>query len=76
MPDKLFTEILLAVADRKDCYEAAREVTATIMQNLLKDAQTPLFSPQTISQEAAQVLKRLDKQAWMRYSAEHPSLHD
>jgi len=72
--DILFTEILLALQDRKDTYSAAREVTATVTQNLLKLPESPLFPPRLISSEAGAVLKRLDRRAWLRYVAEHPSL--
>jgi len=74
MPDRLFTELLLAMQDRKDCYEAAREIAATILRNLIKRPEKPLYEPQTISFETAKVLKRFDKRAWLRYVSEHPSL--
>lgn len=72
--DKLFTEVLLAVADQPRCYEAARELTSTIIQNLQKKATRPLFEAQRISTEAASVLKRYNRRAYLRYVAEHPSL--
>lgn len=72
--DMLFTEILLALQDRKDCYLAAREVTATVTKELLKLPDKPRIDPKQISQAAAKVLKRLDKRAYLRYLAEHPSL--
>ena len=72
--DKLFTEVLLAVADQPRCYEAARELTSTIIQNLQKKATKPLFEAHQISTEAASVLKRYNRRAYLRYMAEHPSL--
>jgi transcriptional regulator NrdR family protein len=74
LPDKLYTEVLLAIQDRKDCFIAAREVTNTVIKQLLKLPEKPLFSPDQISQAAGDVLKRLDKRAYLRYVAEHPSL--
>ncbi len=74
MPDLLFTDVLLALQDRKDCYSAAREIVSTTVQNLLKLPDKPSFSPKQISKETAKVLKRLDKRAYLRYAAEHPSL--
>ena len=74
LPDKLYTEVLLALQDRKDCYEAAREITNTVIKQLLKLPDTPQFRPNQISQETAKVLKRFDRRAWLRYTAEHPSL--
>lgn len=74
LPDKLYTEVLLALQDRKDCYEAAREVTNTVIKELLKLPDKPLFRPSQISRAAAGVLKRLDRRAYLRYAAEHPSL--
>jgi transcriptional repressor NrdR len=75
LPDKLYTEVLLALQDRKDCYEAAREVTNTIIKELLKLPDKPLFRSDQISRVAGAVLKRFDKRAYLRYAAEHPSLH-
>ena len=72
--DILFTEVLLALQDRKDCYLAAREVTSTVIRELLKQLDKPQIESKQISQAAAKVLKRLDKRAYLRYVAEHPSL--
>lgn len=72
--DVLFTEVLLALQDRKDCYLAAREVTSTVIRELLKSPDLPRIDPKQISQMTAKVLKRLDKRAYLRYLAEHPSL--
>lgn len=72
--DILFTEVLLALQDRKDCYLAAREVTSTVIRELLKLPDVPRVDPKQISQTTAKVLKRLDKRAYLRYVAEHPSL--
>ncbi len=72
--DMLFTEVLLALQDRKDCYLAAREVTSTVIRELLKLPDKPCIEPKQISRTAAKVLKRLDKRAYLRYMAEHPSL--
>lgn len=73
-PDKLFTELLLALQSRKSCYEDAREVVSTVVNHLIRLPASPVFTTPDISRETAAVLKRLDKQAWMRYIAEHPSL--
>lgn len=70
----LFTEVLLALQDRRDCYLAAREVTSTVIKELLKSPSLPKIEPKQISQATAKVLKRLDKRAHLRYMAEHPSL--
>lgn len=72
--DIIFTEALLALQDRKDCYLAAREVTSTVIRELLKLPGVPRIEPKQISQATAKVLKRLDKRAYLRYLAEHPSL--
>ena len=74
LPDKLYTEVLLALQDRKDAYVAAREVTNTVIKELLKLPDKPLFRPEQISRAAGGVLKRLDRRAYLRYAAEHPSL--
>lgn len=74
--DMLFTEVLLALQDRKDCYLAAREVTSTVIRELLKLPNMPQIDPRQISQTTAKVLKRLDKRAYLRYVTEHPSLQE
>ena len=74
LPDKLYTEVLLALQDRKDAYVAAREVTNTVIKQLLKMPDNPLFSPEQISRAVGDVLKRLDRRAYLRFAAEHPSL--
>jgi len=74
LPDKLYTDVLLALQDRKDCYEASREVTNTVIKELLKLPDKPLFRPEEISRVAASVLKRLDRRSYLRYVSEHPSL--
>ena len=72
--DKLFTELLLALQSRRNCYEDAREVTTATVRELLKLPSSPVFKPADISRVTAGILKRLDKQAYLRYQAEHPSL--
>lgn len=74
LPDKLYTEVLLALQDRKDCYQDAREVTNTVIKQLLKLPNKPLFRPEQITKATADVLKRLDRRAYLRFAAEHPSL--
>ncbi len=74
--DMLFTEVLLALQDRKDCYLAAREVTSTAIKELLKLMDKPRIDPKQISQTTAKILKRLDRRAYLRYMAEHRSLQD
>ena len=74
LPDLLFTDILLALQDRKDVYLAGREVSATITAKLLKLSSSPVFDSTDISKTSAQVLKRFDKRAYLRYISEHPSL--
>jgi transcriptional regulator NrdR family protein len=74
LPDMLFTEVLLALQDRKNNYLDAREVTNTVIKQLLKLPDKPIYKPQQISSAASAVLKRLDRRAWLRFVAEHPSL--
>jgi transcriptional repressor NrdR len=74
LPDILFTDLLQAMRDRKDKYIAAREVTFTVIQKLLKQPEKPLFPIKLISKTTADVLKSFDKRAHLRYIAEHPSL--
>jgi transcriptional repressor NrdR len=73
-PDLLLKELHNALHDRKDVYVASREVLATIIQDLLKQPQKPVFKPTDISKTAAEVLKRFDRSAYLHYLADHPSL--
>lgn len=73
-PDILYREIFSALRGHQRSYEAAQELTATITQRTLKKASGGLILAQDISAEAAGVLKRFDKQAYLRFVAEHPSL--
>ena len=74
LSDLLFAEILLALQHRKDRYTAAREVTTTVIAELLDEPDKPLFKAPQISLAASRVLARLDEAAWLRYTADHPSL--
>lgn len=74
-PDRLSADILRCLQGQQRPYETAKELTSTISQKIIKNASRPLISPQEIGWEAAAVLKRFNKQAWLRYVAEHPSLH-
>jgi transcriptional regulator NrdR family protein len=74
MPDLLLKELMTALKDRKDVYTASREVLGTIVRQLLTLPQKPRYNRQDISMAAAKVLKRFDRQAYLRYVADHPSL--
>jgi transcriptional repressor NrdR len=74
LPDLLLKELMLALQDRKDVYTASGEVLATIVKKLLLLPQKPVYLPADISKTTAQVLKRFDKRAYLRFVAEHPSL--
>lgn len=72
--DFLFVEVLMSLSDRKSPYIDARELTNTIIQELLKQPNLPVISTKAIGVTTAGVLRRFDKRAWHRYTAEHPSL--
>lgn len=74
LPDSLLKELMLALKHRKDVYTASREVLGTIVRKLLVLPRSPLFKPADISRVTADVLKRFDKRAYLRYLADHPSL--
>jgi transcriptional repressor NrdR len=74
LTDRLFADVLAALKDHKDRYIATREVTSTVIKNLLKSEQSPSFKPKEISKATDKVLKRFDKRAHLRYAADHPSL--
>lgn len=65
---------MMALKDRKDVYTASREVLGTIVRKLLSLPQKPLFKPEDISKTTADVLKRFDRRAYLRYQADHRSL--
>jgi transcriptional repressor NrdR len=74
LPDLLLKELMMAMQHRKDVYTASREVLGTIVRRLLTLPQKPRFITSDISQVTAAVLKRFDRQAYLRYLADHPSL--
>ncbi|MBI2589200.1 hypothetical protein HYW35_03300 [Candidatus Saccharibacteria bacterium] len=74
LTDLLFTEVLLALQDRKNCYVEAREITSTVIRQLLSLPDKPLLKPHQISEVTANVLKHFNRRAWLRYVAEHDSL--
>ena len=74
LTDLLYTEVLLALSDRKNAYMDAREITNAIIKTLSKMPASPLFKPSDISKVTASVLQKFDKRAWHRYAAEHPSV--
>ena len=74
LQDMLFTEVLLALQDTPNNYIAAREVTNTVIQQLLRQSNKPAFEPKQISLATSKVLKRFNKRAWLRYIAEYPSV--
>jgi transcriptional repressor NrdR len=74
LADRLFTDVLAALKDRQDRYVAAREIASTVIQKLLKNAHNASLSPKSVSKATAEVLKRFDKRAYLRYVADHPSL--
>lgn len=72
--DMLYTELLLAMSHRQNAYLDAREATNTVIKRLLELPGKPLYSTSQISLITAEVLKKLDKRAYLRFAAEHPSL--
>lgn len=74
LPDLLLQELMTASQHRKDVHTASREVLGTIVRKLLTLPQKPQFQPADISKVTAGVLKRFDRQAYLRYLADHPSL--
>lgn len=73
LADILFVDLLGALSGRSGRHADARELTTTVIARLLKQKEM-VYESATISKEAAEVLKRFDRQAYLRYVAEHPSL--
>ena len=74
LSDLLLKELMAALKHRKDVYTASREVLGTVVRKLLTLPQKPLFSPTDITKTTAGVLRRFDRQAYLRYLADHPSI--
>lgn len=74
LADLLLKELMQALQHRKDVYTASREVMGTIVRQLLALPQKPVFKSTDVSAVTASVLRRLDRRAYLRYAAEHPSL--
>ena len=73
LPDLLLNELILALKHRPDAYTVAREVLGTIVRRLLALPQKPVFSASDITSVTTEVLKRFDRRAYLRYSADHPA---
>lgn len=71
--DILFVDLLNALKGHSASFIAAREITTTVIGQLLRQRQM-VYPAKEISRTAAAVLKRFDRQAYLRYLAEHPSL--
>jgi|SRR5579862_9648841 len=74
LPDLLLKELMMSLNHRKDVYTASRELLGTVVRRLLSLTQKPLYKPADISKTTAEVLKRFDKRAYLRYVSDHPSL--
>ena len=74
LPDLLLKDLMLALKHRSDVYTSSGEVMATIIRQLLSLPQKPVYKSYDISKITAEVLKKFDKQSYLRYVAEHPSL--
>ncbi len=72
LEDKLYSDLLDALQDRKDRYTAAREITNSVIRNLVRD-EGASFTPIQITEAASKVLKRFNGRAYQRYTAEHPT---
>ncbi len=73
LPDLLLNELMLALKHRPDAYTASREVLGTIVKRLLALPQKPVFATSDITRISTEVLKRFDRRAYLRYSADHPT---
>jgi len=71
--DFIFTELLLALGPRPKVFIDARELTSTVIKHLMALPGSPVFDTKQISKVVSATLKRFDRQAWHRYSSEHPS---
>ena len=75
-PARLQTDLLACLRGRHNASDEAKELSALITQKVIKKALDGRILPHSISLEAATVLKRFDSQGYLRFVAEHPSLHN
>ena len=74
LSEMLLSDLLSALRDHPQPYTAASEATSTVIKRLLDLPEKPIFRPYQITAAAGAVLSRLNRRAWLRYVAEHPSL--
>lgn len=72
LPDILFVDLVKALDGRPNAYTEARQLCGTVISRLIKSNQQ-VYASTEISHHAAAVLQRFNRQAWLRYIAEHPS---
>ena len=70
--ERLYSDILTSLKHRSDSFTASAELTNTVINKLLHGNPKPSINSHSITQVTAEVLKRFDNRAWLRYSADHP----
>jgi transcriptional repressor NrdR len=73
-PGLLLNELVISLSHRKDVYTASEELLGAIVRKLLTLPQKPLFKTSDISKITGDILKRFDRRAYLRYTADHLSL--
>lgn len=74
--EKLYMSIYTALGPSEQSLEHARALMYTITAKLLKKRGGPTIKAETIAEITARTLKRFNKLAYIKYVANHPSLHN
>ena len=74
--EKLYMSIYSALGPSEQSLEQARALSYTIIAKLLKKRGGPTVKAEVIAETTARTLKRFNRLAYIKYVANHSSLHD
>jgi transcriptional regulator NrdR family protein len=74
--EKLYMSIYSTLEPSEQSLEHARALLYTITAKLLKKRGGATVKAEVIAETTARTLKRFNKLAYIKYVANHPSLHD
>ncbi len=75
-PEKLYMSIYSCLTPAEDSIEVARALQFSVITKLLKKRGGPTVKSEFIAETVARTLKRYNRLAYIKYAANHPSLHD
>lgn len=74
--EKLYMSIYEALSASEQSIEQARDLQFSVITKLLKKRGGPTIKSEYIAEVTARTLKRFNRLAYLKYAANHPSLHD